>query len=207
MMRRVQILIVDDHPAMAYGTKMILEAMPDVQVCGIAGTGEKGLALASAEHPDIVFLDFNLPDMSGGEAAVKLRELLPDAHIVIFSGIDIIPMFNNLVNLRVSGIVSKDSSEEQIKNVVRCLLEDQAVIPIELFHQMALTGNEGPGNKLTEEEEHIMELVLKGATNEQIAEDVHMSKRSVDNYMRKIYDKFGVKSRAQAVEKYMQSKR
>ncbi|UUZ86630.1 helix-turn-helix transcriptional regulator [Paenibacillus sp. P26] len=57
---------------------------------------------------------------------------------------------------------------------------------------------------MTEDEMHIMMLVTQGSTNEQIAKDIHMSKRSVDNYLKKIYDKLGVRARAQAVERFLQ---
>jgi two-component system competent response regulator ComA len=207
MNKDVTILIIDDHPAMAFGTKIILENIPGVRVTGMAGNGERGLALMAQERPDIVFLDFNLPDLSGMEVAERMKALDPDVHIVIFSGIDIVPMINKLLELRVSGIMSKDSGEEQIKNMIRCILEGQTAIPLALFHQMLLSKPEEDRSPLTEEEDHIMSLILKGATNEQIADVIHMSKRSVDNYVRKIYDKFGVKSRAQAIERYLNSKK
>jgi two-component system competent response regulator ComA len=210
MNKNVSVLIVDDHPAMAYGTKMLLEDIPGVRVCGIAGSGERGLELAARERPEIVFLDYNLPDVTGAEAAAELKRLLPETHIVIFSGFDLVPMYNSLLSLEISGVISKDAGEEQLKNMVRCLLEGQTALPIALFRQLSLQGeakDQGDSKRipLTEEEMHIMELIAQGATNEQIADDIHMSKRSVDNYVRKIYDKFGVKSRAQAIERYIQS--
>ncbi|MFF2158190.1 response regulator [Paenibacillus chitinolyticus] len=207
-MNKIQhILIVDDHPAMAYGTKFILEQEENIQVVGVATTGEMGVEMMVELKPSIIFLDFHLPDLTGMEVAVKMRELNKDVQIVIFTGIDYMPILNNLLELGVCGIMSKDSSEDQIRNMMRALKEGQSVIPISLLHQMRLSHPDDDLSSLTDEEINIMNQIVKGATNEQIADEIHMSKRSVDNYVRKIYDKFGVKSRAQAIEKFLQIKR
>ncbi|MGE6228539.1 response regulator [Paenibacillus chitinolyticus] len=207
-MNKIQhILIVDDHPAMAYGTKFILEQEENIQVVGVATTGEMGVEMMVELNPSIIFLDFHLPDLTGMEVAVKMRELNKDVQIVIFTGIDYMPILNNLLELGVCGIMSKDSSEDQIRNMMRALQEGQSVIPISLLHQMRLSHPDDDLSSLTDEEINIMNQIVKGATNEQIADEIHMSKRSVDNYVRKIYDKFGVKSRAQAIEKFLQIKR
>ncbi|MVP00901.1 response regulator [Paenibacillus lutrae] len=202
-----QILIVDDHPAMAYGTKFILEQEKDIQVVGVANSGESGIEMMMKLKPSVIFLDFHLPDLTGMEVAVKMREIDETIQIVIFTGIDYMPILNNLLDLGVCGIMSKDSSEEQIRNMMRSLKEGQTVIPISLLHQLRLSQPEDDMSSLTDEEINIMNQIVKGATNEQIADEIHMSKRSVDNYVRKIYDKFGVKSRAQAIEKFIQMKR
>ncbi|EGL17009.1 MULTISPECIES: response regulator transcription factor [Paenibacillus] len=207
-MNKIQhILIVDDHPAMAYGTKFILEQEENIQVVGVATTGEMGVEMMVQLNPSIIFLDFHLPDLTGMEVAVKMKELNKDVQIVIFTGIDYMPILNNLLELGVCGIMSKDSSEDQIRNMMRALKEGQSVIPISLLHQMRLSHPDDDLSSLTDEEINIMNQIVKGATNEQIADEIHMSKRSVDNYVRKIYDKFGVKSRAQAIEKFLQIKR
>ncbi|MFS0837353.1 response regulator transcription factor [Paenibacillus sp. UNC499MF] len=207
-MNKIQhILIVDDHPAMAYGTKFILEQEENIQVVGVATTGEMGVEMMVKLNPSIIFLDFHLPDLTGMEVAVKMKELNKDVQIVIFTGIDYMPILNNLLELGVCGIMSKDSSEDQIRNMMRALKEGQSVIPISLLHQMRLSHPDDDLSSLTDEEINIMNQIVKGATNEQIADEIHMSKRSVDNYVRKIYDKFGVKSRAQAIEKFLQIKR
>lgn len=207
MKREWTVLIVDDHPAMAFGTRMILDARENIRVIGIASSGEEGLSLIKSERPDIVFLDFHLPDMTGLEVASGMMKIHEELKIVIFTGIDFMPILNNLLSLGISGIMSKDSSEEQITNMVNCLIEGQTAISLELFRQLQLGKGEDDGTALTDEEINIMNQIVKGATNEQIAEVIHMSKRSVDNYVRKIYDKFGVKSRAQAIEKFIQMKR
>lgn len=208
MSNKIQILVVDDHPAVAFGTKMILEKMDGFEVAGVVHTGQLCMEFIANHHTDIIFLDFLLPDCSGMDVAAKIKELNENIHIVVFTGVDFIPLLNSFLDLRISGIMSKDSNEEQIHNMLISIMNGQTVIPLSLFQKIRITTEELPPSAvLSEEEIDIMSLIINGSTNEQIAHHIEMSKRSVDNYVRKIYDKFGVKSRAQAIEKYLQTKK
>ncbi|MNR52949.1 Transcriptional regulatory protein DevR (DosR) [compost metagenome] len=81
------------------------------------------------------------------------------------------------------------------------------MLPLSFFHQMQLSGESAKEDcVLLEEEVLMMNMLVKGATHDQIAERIFMSKRTVDNYLRKIYDKLGVKSRTEALEKFVKSK-
>lgn len=206
MNQTFKILIVDDHPLVIMATKELLAEMPGIQVVGSAGTGRKCLELITTLEPDIVLLDFQLPDQFGDEVAKLIKEINPQIHVIIFTGIDITDLFNHFMELKVSGIVSKESSREFIQEVIRNIMKNQVVLPLSMFHQMRFIKHIKQ-ELLTEDEVQIMSFVVKGVTNEQIAGHIHMSRRSVDNYLKKIYGKFGVKSRAQAIEKFVEGKK
>jgi two-component system competent response regulator ComA len=206
MNEEVKILIVDDHPLIAQATQYTLEQMPGIQVIGIAGNGKMCMELIDQHQPDIVFLDFQLPDQYGDEVAKWIKTKYPQIHIVIFSGIDITDLLNHFIELKVSGIVSKESGGDTLRDLVKSLLKNQTVLPLSLFHQMRFIERNPQPQLLTEDEVLMMTRVVEGFTNEQIGDEIHMSKRSVDNYLRRIYEKFGVKSRSQAIEKFVQSK-
>ena len=206
MKKPTKILIVDDHPLMAQATKELLAQMDDIEVTGIAGSGEVCLKFMEQNTPNMVFLDFHLPDQFGDELAKTIKWKYPFVHIVIFSGIDISDLLNHFIEIGVSGILSKELDGELIKNAVYCMLKNQTVLPIPIFHQMRLMRPTEREQLLTDDEEFMMSMVVRGYTNEQIGEEIHMSKRSVDNYLKKIYEKYNVKSRAQAIEKYLQRK-
>ncbi|MEW9698630.1 response regulator transcription factor [Paenibacillus sp. SI8] len=113
-------------------------------------------------------------------------------------------MYDELLNLNISGILSKDSSEEHLRNVVRCMMEGQTAIPVALFKQLRINKLEVEQETLTEQEIHIMSLIVEGHTHEQIGDSLFFSKRSIDNYLRKIYEKLGVQNKSQAIQKFTQ---
>jgi two-component system competent response regulator ComA len=207
MSKKIKILIVDDHPLMAEATLQTLEQIDFVQIVGIALTGKSCLEMVEFSKPDIVFLDFNLPDQYGDELAKLIKASYPEMHLVIFTGIDIAHLYNHLIGIGVSAIISKESSGTLIKSLITILLENHTMLPIPTFHKMRVLNNDvEPTNLLDTDEIKIMAMIVNGSTNEQIAEVIRMSKRTIDNYIRKIYVKLGVASRAQAVIKFNQLK-
>ncbi|SFL87416.1 two component transcriptional regulator, LuxR family [Paenibacillus sp. 1_12] len=204
MLKRV--LIVDDHPVMAKATQMILEQIENIQVIGIAASGKSCLEMTLLHKPDMIMLDYNLPDQFGSSVAKQIKDISPNTHIVIFTGIDVSDLYNQLIELGVSGIISKESSERVIQNMIRCIMDGYTMIPLSLYRGMRLMNNL-PAQEalLTKDEIQIMTLVVRGSTQEQVANEIFVSKRSVDNYLKKIYAKLGVKSRVQAIEKFIQS--
>jgi two-component system competent response regulator ComA len=207
MNERVKTLIVDDHPLMANATKYMLEQIDRLEVIGTAGSAKAALELVHQHLPGIVFLDYHLPDGFGSKVAKQIKEVNPNIHVIIFTGIDISELYNNLLDIGVSGVLSKEASENSIRNLVNCVLDNYTMIPLSIYHQMRLTTEKAATEEvLTKDEIQIMTEIVKGATHDQVAELIHASRRSVDNYVRKIYDKYGVKSRVQAIEKFVKSK-
>ncbi|NHN35182.1 response regulator transcription factor [Paenibacillus sp. S3N08] len=206
MSMRRRTLIVDDHPVMALATKMVLEQIEHIEVVAIAASGKACLELNELYKPDLIMLDYNLPDQFGSVVAKQIKKNSPGTHIIIFTGIDVTDIYNQLITIGVSGILSKDSNERAIQNMIRCILDDCTMIPLALYRGMQLTTSlPTQDTLLTKDEIHIMTLLVRGATQEQIAHEIFVSKRSVDNYLKKIYNKLSVKSRIQAIEKFVQS--
>lgn len=209
MKRNIRTIVVDDHPVVAGATKHILEQVEGVNVVGIAANGQAGIELVEEHQPDLLFLDYHLPDQYGSQVAEKAKRRSPNTHIVIFTGIDLADMYNHLIEIGVSGIISKESGETTIQNLVRCILDNHTMIPIPIYRQMRITNRQKSADTefidLSPDEIQIMTLLVKGVTHEQIADQIHVSKRSVDNYLKKIYDKLDVTSRIQAIEKFVRS--
>ena len=205
-MKKVQALVVDDHPLMAEATRAILERVERIQVAGVAHDGQRGLELAESLRPDLIMLDYQLPDLTGTEVMERMREIVPLARIVVFTGMDVSDLIHPLLALRVNGIISKGMSETTLIHMLCCILEDHVVIPQDIFYRIKLppAARTKPAN-LSDEEVLIMTMVVRGATYEQIADKIHVSKRSIDNYLRRIYDKLGVQNRIQAIERFVQT--
>lgn len=210
MAKKKKILIVDDHPTVSFGTRMILEKVEGVEVIGIAESGKAAMECFLQEHPDIIFLDLHLPDIEGLEVAKKMKTISSEVDLIIFTGMDYFPILGRLLSVGISGVLTKDASAEQMIRLVERVKDGETIIPIEVFKQLQIKGKGKPSGwfkeaTLTEKEEHILVLVSKGYTNHKIAKEIFMTTRSVEYYLTRIYEKLNVKSRAEAVEKFLKT--
>jgi two-component system competent response regulator ComA len=205
MIKTIKALVVDDHPLVAQATKNLLQEIDVIHVVGVANNAAQSLEMIKELQPDLVFLDYQLPDESGVEVAKFIRSMYADIHIVIFTGIEINDLYNTFIDIKVSGILSKESGVTTIKNMVNCILDGHTMLPLPFFHNLKLSTRESTQveQQLTTEEIAMMNMIVKGATHDQIADQIHMSKRTVDNYLKKIYDKLDVKTRLEAVERFI----
>lgn len=207
MNSNIKVLVVDDHPLMAQATKQLLEQIEHMEVVAVANDGKGCIELADMHQPDMVFLDYQLPDLLGTDVAAVIKKKFPHIHIVIFTGVDVSAFANHLLDLQVSGIISKGARHTSIKHMIACILENHVVLPRSVLQKIKVLPNYPSHDvELTDDEVLIMKMIVQGATLEQVADAIHTSKRSVDNYQRKIYDKYGVKTRGQAIEKFVQSR-
>jgi two-component system, NarL family, competent response regulator ComA len=206
MNKVIRALVVDDHPLFAKATKAILQEIEHIEVIGTAGNGKDCLEMVRIHQPELVFLDYYLPDQLGSQVARMIKRQSPQTHIVIFTGVEVSKIFNKLIEAGVSGVISKGSSESTIRNMVNCIMDHHTAVPLSFFHKMKIVeDNMSSQLELTHDEVQIMSLLVGGFTHEQIGEKIHLSKRTVDNYLKRIYDKMGIKTRAQAVEQFVQS--
>jgi two-component system competent response regulator ComA len=192
---------------MAYATKELLEQELDVEVAALARNGEEGLEIIAAAQPDLLLMDYKLPDMTGKDVAERIAKCWPAVKVVIFSSIDVSSVVPQLLMAKVDGILSKENPRHTIVHAVSSVLDGYAVIPRMSDWQTGFLAKEAQADlELSDNEVALMRYILDGNTIEQIAEQIHMSKRSVDNWIRKMYEKMGVKGRTQALEVFLKSK-
>ncbi|KGP90894.1 LuxR family transcriptional regulator [Pontibacillus chungwhensis BH030062] len=203
----INILIVDDHPAVGMGTKAMLEQESDMEVEVISDS-------MSAEHKirehayDVLLLDLYMPGLNGVELAKRVKTSYPDMKVLIYTGFDINTHFNLLVESNISGFVSKTATKDQLVTAIHCALREEVVIPLHLFKQLrraeATTqqlSSDGDASSLSlnEKEQKILNEVSKGLTNKHIAQNLHMSQRSVEYTLTGIFSKLEVRSRTEAL--------
>lgn len=206
MNKVMKTLVVDDHPLVADATKALLDSIDGIEVIGVVRNAEQCMEQVSLHEPGLVFLDYLIPGESGLDVAAQIKERYPDIHIVIFTGVELKGIYKKSIQLGVSGVLSKESSEQTIRNMVHCILDDHTMLPLSLYRHVEFGGEHAQEYfQLDEDELLMMNMLVKGATHEQIAERIHFSRRTVDNYLRKIYEKLGAKSRVEAMEKFIKS--
>lgn len=201
----IRILLVDDHPSVGEGTKTMIEQDPDMCVTVVLSAME-ALDVIQTETFDIILCDLNMPAISGLELAKRLIQQDSDRKVLIYTGYEISTHFNLLIENGVSGFISKTASREQLHNAIRSAMRDEAVIPITLLKQ--LRRNEVKitrGEKIIEEvsinerEQQILQEVASGNSNKDIASKLHMSQRTVEYNLSRIFEKLAVRSRSEAI--------
>ncbi|SEH56814.1 two component transcriptional regulator, LuxR family [Halobacillus karajensis] len=205
----MNILIVDDHPAVGAGTKAMLEQEGDMQV-DVTHENENVKSLLEENAYDVLLLDLYMPGMNGIELAKKIRKSYPDLKLLIYTGFDLNTHFNMIVEADINGFVSKTATSEQLVTAIRCALRDEVVIPLHLLKQLRRSeacvsttseSDEVNGFSLNEKEQSILQEVASGFTNREIAQTLHMSQRSVEYTLTGIFNKLNVRSRTEALFK------
>lgn len=203
----IRILLVDDHPSVGEGTKTMIEQDPQMQVTVILSPME-ALELAQQEPFDVMLFDLNMPGINGLELTKRMMSVNPDSRVLIYTGYEISPHFNLLVESGVSGFVSKTVTREQLLNAIRCVLRGESVIPTSLLRQLRRNEIRVSANKadkvlgevsINEREQEILQEVASGSSNKDIAAKLHMSQRTVEYNLTRIFEKLSVRSRSEAI--------
>jgi two-component system competent response regulator ComA len=204
----IHILHVDDHPAVGEGTKSRIEQEPDMKVTVVKSGMEALQLLLDGEVFDIMLFDLNMPVINGLELTRRVMAINSDCIILIYTGYDIAPNFNILIEAGVSGFVSKASSWDQLINVIRCAMRGESVIPTMLLKQLrrnemrVMTEENGKvleQASINQKEHTILQEIAKGKSNKEIANLLYMSQRAVEYNLSRIFEKLGVRSRSEAI--------
>ncbi|MBU7594727.1 response regulator transcription factor [Metabacillus halosaccharovorans] len=198
------VLIVDDHIAVGIGTKAIINELEAVNVT-LASTKAELSNILQTQYFDLVLMDIHLPGKNGLEWMKEIKTKSPKTKVIMYTGLDVESHFNLCLEMGADGIVSKNSSSDQIKLAVQSALHGHILMPLELVKKIRVTqvvaDNAEERVVLTEREQQVLIEVAKGTTNFQIAEMLFLSQRSVERELSSIYKKMGVASRIEAVEK------
>jgi two-component system competent response regulator ComA len=203
----IQILLVDDHPSVMEGTRMILEQEGDIQV-SLAHSADKVLEMVAMHHFDVMLFDLHIADVNGIDLAKQVLTMKSDAIILIYTGYEFTNKFNLMIESGVFGFISKTTNREQLVTAIRCALRGEVILPHALVKQLRkvpykeLEINDEQSTSMISKREHeMLTEIAKGKGNKEIAEIVHMSQRSLEYSLTNLFQKLHVKSRIEAVIK------
>jgi two-component system competent response regulator ComA len=207
----IKILLVDDHPAVMEGTKIILEQEGGVKVFPAHSAGEACEKVEQMAY-DVMLIDLNLSDGNGIDLAKRVLKLRPESTILIYTGFDVSNHFNLMIESGLCGFIPKTSNSEQLLTAVRCALRGEVVLPLSLVRQLRRTTLQAaePNNSslvnlaISHKEYEILKQIAKGKSNKDIAEFALMSQRSLEYALTNLFVKLGVKSRIEAAIKAKQ---
>nr|WP_202113266.1 response regulator transcription factor [Paenibacillus sp. MMS18-CY102] len=200
-------MLVDDHPSVGEGTKQRLEREADFQVTVVESGTEALSLLAQGYLFDLMLFDLNMPVINGLELTRRIIESNPDALILIYTGFDIAPNFNILIEAGVSGFVNKATSWARLINIIRCALEGETVLPTALVKELRRTDIKVPVGSngslehisINQREQVILQEIAQGKSNKEIAAMMFMSQRMIEYNLTKIFEKLNVSSRSEAI--------
>jgi DNA-binding NarL/FixJ family response regulator len=192
--RRLKILIADDHRLMLNALRLVLDDDPDFAIVGEAMNGPQVLPLIGQTDPDVVLLDIHMPGMDGLACLTAIREQFPKVKVIVLSGHDEPALVRSVLKRGAISFISKQILARDLPAAVRQVYE--GTIVAELADQAAAPRQ---NSGLNERELAILEAVGAGRSNKEIGRDLWLAAPTIKYHLTNIYRKLGVASRAEAV--------
>ncbi|RNB78539.1 DNA-binding response regulator [Brevibacillus fluminis] len=199
----MRILLADDHPLFRSGVRNLLETTDDMQIVGEASSGEEAVEKALALKPDVILMDIRMQGLNGIEATKQIREALPQVHILILTMFKDDQSVFTAMRAGARGYTLKDVDEDELLYSIRMVANGGAVFGADIASRMmdyfadsrTPTALDPLFANLTAREREILALIAKNESNARIAAKLHLSSKTVANYVTTILNKLHVTDR------------
>jgi DNA-binding NarL/FixJ family response regulator len=197
MAPKITVLLVDDHTLVRRGFRRMLEDDSDISVVGEASTGKEAVRLACELRPRVIVMDCAMPELSGIEATRKILETFPEAEILILSMHSEETLVGQALDAGARGYVLKNAMDLDLVSAVKSVAAGMTVLDPQVSRPDALRGERGGG--LTPRELEILQHIVAGKTNKEIAADLNLSVNTVAVHRANIMDTLGIHKTAELV--------
>jgi len=206
-MAAIKVLLAEDHLITRQGMCRLLGDDSDLTVIGEAGDGEEAVRMATEMHPDVVIMDIAMPKLNGIEATRQIKLICPTTAVLILSAYDDDEYVFGLVEAGAAGYLLKTASGDELTHAIRAVYKGEpvldSIITRKVLNRLRFPGKirrgARPFERLSDREMDIIKLAAKGMSNKDIANELHLSWRTVEGNLRNIFNKMGVGSRTEAV--------
>jgi DNA-binding NarL/FixJ family response regulator len=200
-LNHIKVVIVDDHDMVAEGIAAVLSAQPDIEVLGIAGTVAASVELVVRLRPDVVIMDFQLPDGDGGDATKAILQRRPNTAVLMLTGSGEGNALARAIESGCAGFLLKGLQVRDLDSAVRAVSRGEVVIHGGLMGEAlpSLRRPAVPEHDLTAREVEILTLLSRGAATDRLMDDLFLSRHTVRNHISRILAKLGAHSRLEAV--------
>ena len=207
--RTIRVAIADDQQLIRGGFRSLLEAEPDIEIVGEAGSGAEAVALVTATRPDVVLMDIRMPDGDGLWATEQIVQKpdLKDTHIVIVTTFELDEYVGRAIRAGASGFLVKDTEPVELIRAVRVVAGGDALlspgVTRRLLERISGQLREAPDTTqlgaITEREREVLALVGQGLTNDEIGKSLYLSPLTAKTHVSRIMSKLGARDRVQLV--------
>jgi len=206
-MNKIRVLIADDHALFREGTHSLIDHEKDMEVVGEASDGEETVKLVKELHPHLVLMDIAMPRVNGIEATRQIKADNPVTAVLILTAYDNDQYIVALLEAGAAGYLLKNVSGSDLVNAIRSVHAGEAVlhpaIAQKVFSRLGESGRQAKepaqATELSEREMEILKLAAKGMSNQDIAAQLFLSRRTVQAHLANIFRKIDVGSRTEAV--------
>jgi DNA-binding NarL/FixJ family response regulator len=193
---RIKLMVVDDHPAFRMGITALIERQSDMVLVAEAGDGREILELYRRTRPDVVLLDLRLPGQSGVEAIIALCKEFPECRIIVLTTFSSDEDIYRACQSGARSYLIKDTPKEEIVATIRGVYAGQQPMSSGVARQLATRLKR---EDLTQRELDVLQSLVKGRSNKEIAAALFVSESTVKTHMQNLFGKLGVQDRVGAV--------
>ncbi|MFZ7094652.1 response regulator [Luteimonas dalianensis] len=191
----IRVFMVDDHALVRTGLRMILAGEADIEIVGEADSGEDALPRIRQLKPDVVLCDLHLPGVSGLEVTERIVRGDYGSRVIVVSVLEDGPMPKRLIEAGASGYVGKGGDASELVRAVRTVASGKRYLASTIAQNMALSGLDGEGSPfdaLTAREMEIAMLLIQGLRQEQIAQRLSLSAKTINTHKTRLFDKLQI---------------
>lgn len=200
----IRLLLADDHAVVREGLKALLSSPRfNIVVVGDAADGDEAVEQARRLEPDVILMDLQMPRMSGIEAIAAIKQENPQACILVLTSFHEFQMAKEAVQAGAMGFLLKESTPDDLVHAIRTVYRGKFLLPADLaddlLRSLAAEPVERPLEEtLTRRERAILDGIVRGLPNKDIADELHISTNTVRSHVRTVLTKLGVSNRTQA---------
>ncbi len=192
---QIRVMIADDHPPMRMGLIALINSQPGMTVIAEASDGEEAIEVYNDVLPDIVLMDLRMPGTGGAESIMSIRKTHPTAKVIVISTYDWDEDIHRAIQSGAASYILKDMPIEDIAETVRMVYKGDASLPESVANRLA---ERSQRSQITEREREVLEALIKGRSNKEIATSLSISEETVKSHLKTLFQKLKVRDRTEA---------
>ena len=213
-MKKLRILIADDHSMIRHGLKALIESKSEWELCGAADNGRMAVDLALKTQPDIAVLDITMPELNGLDATRQIRAALPSTHVLILTMHDSDALAREVLEAGARGYVLKNDAPELLPQAIESLAAGRAFFTSRISDILfggltpinSLKTGEPPRSRLTPREREIVQHLAEGKSNKETANALGISLNTVETHRKNVMSKLKLRSASDLVRYAIRNK-